>query len=141
MQGRAEVFACHGFVLVLKWSMAILACVAGGFLGVIFESQKKKHTPKTLPATHSRSYTRCNVQIYFLCRCLLLTNLLFVMMAAWKILIVGRVTRQHRVEQSSLDIHCVIKWPVRKRDKGGGIDISKLKITTASLLFLDERQT
>ena len=46
MQGRAEVFACHGFVLVLKWSTAILACVAGGFLGVIFESQKEKHTPK-----------------------------------------------------------------------------------------------
>ena len=63
------------------------------------------------------------------------------MMAAWKILTVGRVTRQHQVEQSSLDIHCVIKWSVRKRDKGGGIDISKLKITTASLLFLDERQT
>ena len=29
----------------------------------------------------------------------------------------------------------------RKRDKGAGINISKLKITTASLLFLDERQT
>lgn len=52
MQGRAEVFACHGFVLVLKWSMAILACVAGGFLGVIFESQKKKHTPQN-PASYT----------------------------------------------------------------------------------------
>ena len=52
MQGRAEVFACHGFVLVQKWSMAILACVADGFLGVIFESQKKKHTPQN-PASYT----------------------------------------------------------------------------------------